>query len=88
MAWAVFRRHFVIGTGALVGVADEDGDGAAEGEAVLQAGEDFSGIRFFARGDDFRLARAAAVEFVLDLAKGKRNSGWAAVDDDTDTATV
>ena len=67
MAGAVFGGHFVIGLGAVVGVAHEDGQRGAEGEAVLPTGEDFGAVRLLARGDDVGLAGTAAVEFALDL---------------------
>ena len=88
VAGAVFRGHFIVSAGALVGVADEDGDGTAEGDAVLQAGEDFCGVGLLAWSDDFRLAGAAAVELVLDLRLRNGNARRAAVDDHANAATV
>ena len=67
VAGAVFRGHLVVGAGALIGVSHENGDGRAEREAILQAGEDFRGVRLFSRGDDFGLAGPPPVELALDL---------------------
>ena len=88
VAGAVFLGHFVVGTGALVGVADEDGNRRAEGEAVLQAGENFRCVSFFAWSDNFRLAGPTAVEFVLDLCDTDRDARRATINNDANATTV
>ena len=88
MAGAVFGRHLVIGAGALVLVAHDDGDGGAEGLVVLQAGEDFSGIGLIARGDDVRLAGATTVELLLDILHTDGDAGRAAVNHHTHATSV
>ena len=88
VAGPVFHGHFIVGAGALVGVSDDDGDGRAERQPVVQAGEDFGGVRLLARGDDVRLAGAAAVEFALDVFQRDRDARRAAIDDDADAAAV
>ena len=41
----------------MVLVADDDGNGSAEGEPVVDAGEDLGGVGFVARGDDLGLPK-------------------------------
>jgi hypothetical protein len=72
----------------LVGVPYEDGDGAAQGDAVLKAGENFRGVSFLARRHDFRLTWAAAVEFMLDLLERNGNARWATIDNDSHAAAM
>ena len=88
VAGAVFGCHFIVGAGALVGVADEDGNGASKGEAVVDTGEDFGGVGLVAGGDNLRLTGAAAVEFPLDLRRRDGDAGWATIDDHAHSATV
>ena len=85
---AVGGLHLRVGGGALVGVADEDADGGAGGEAVFDAAEDFGFVSFFAGSDDFALAGATAVEFFLEVLDREGDFRGAAVNDDTNTGTV
>ena len=49
-------------------VADEDGDGGAEGDPVeADAGEDLAGVLLVARGGDAGLAGSASVELELEF---------------------
>ena len=88
VAGTVFGSHFRVGFRAGVLVADHDGDGRSEGEAIEDAREDFAAVEFLARGDDFALAGAAAVEVLLDIFRGEGQAGRAAVDDNADAAAV
>ena len=84
----VFYGHLVVGLGAVVFITNEDSDGRTEGFSFVGAGEDFAGVGFVARSGDFRLARAAAVEFDLEVGLGEGDEGRAAIDDDTDAPAV
>ena len=88
MGWTESRLHLAVGLGARVFVADEDGDGRAEGFALEDAGQNFAAVGLLARCDDIALARAAAVEFLLDVRFGQVELRQAAVDDHTDAAPV
>jgi len=48
MGRPVLLRHLIIRRGALVGVADEDGDRRTERPALVEAGEDLRVIRLLA----------------------------------------
>lgn len=84
----VYFGHLVVGFGTVVLVANEDGDGGAEGFSFEGAGEDFALVGFVAGGGDFGLAGAAAVEFDLEIGFGERDEGRAAIDDDADASSV
>ena len=81
MAGTVLGGHFIVGTGALIGIFYRNGDGCAESDAILDAGEDLCFVGLFAWCDDIGLARAAAVEGGLNDFAVDRNARWAAVDD-------
>ncbi|MNT13313.1 hypothetical protein D3C72_1482790 [compost metagenome] len=60
---------------ALVGVADQQGDGRARGLALIHAGEDFHRIGLVALRDVAAGARAAPVQVGLDVGLGQRHAG-------------
>ena len=83
------RFHLGVGLWALVAVADDDGDGRAEGEAVMRdAREDFRCVGFFALRGQGALARATAVEFAAQESGVKRYAGRAAINDDAECGPV
>lgn len=73
---------------ALVGVADEEGDGGAGGCAFKHAGEDFHLVGFAALGNVAAGAGFAAVEVGLDVGFAEGEAGRAAVDDAADARAV
>jgi hypothetical protein len=85
---AILHLHVAVVLGAMVFVADEDGDRGARGLAFVHPGEDFAGVFFFAGGGDFALAGATPIEFKLDFFSSDTKFGRAAVDDAADAATV
>ena len=85
---AVKRLHFGVGLGPLVLVADHDGDGRAEREALERAGEDVAGVAFLARGDDLALPGTAAIEIDLDVGLNDGDARGAAIDDNADAAAM
>ena len=73
---------------ALVGVADQQGDGSAGGFALEDAGKDFHAVGFAALGNVAAGAGFAAVEIGLDVVCTKRQAGRAAVDNAADGFAV
>jgi hypothetical protein len=88
MGRAILHLHVAVVLGAMVFVADEDGDRGARGLAFVHPGEDFAGVFFLAGGGDFALAGATTIEFKLDFFSGDTKFGRAAVDDAAAAATV
>ena len=73
---------------ALVGVANQQGDGGAGGFALEDAGKDFHAIGFAALGNVTAGAGFTAVEIGLDVVCAKRQAGRAAVDDAANACAV
>ena len=85
---AVGVLHFIIRAGAVVFVADGQGNGGAQSQTVQHAAENFYSISFIARGDDVALPRAAAVQLLLNHFLSEWNTWGAAVYNDTDSGAV
>lgn len=88
MRGAVGVLHLVVGRGAVVFVADGEGNGGSQGEAVQHAAEDFHAVFFLAGGDDVALAGAAAIQFSLDVGRSEGDARRATVDDDAHSHAV
>ena len=88
MAGAELLGDIAVVAAALVGVADEEGDGRAGGAPFKHAGEDFHLVGFAPLGNVAAGAGATAVEVGLDIGFGKRQAGRAAVDDAADACAV
>ena len=82
------RLHLGVGRGAGILVVNGYQDRGAESPALKDAGENAAPVLLLTGGDDVALARAAAVEFDLDLLGGDRKPGGAAVDDAADAPAV
>lgn len=80
--------HCVVsgGTGVLIG--DGQGNGGAEGFALVDSGKDGDRVALFALGGDFALAGAAAIQLYLDLLFGDLEAWGAPVNNATDAASV
>src|SRR5262249_8761022 len=72
--------HRLVGGGAGVGVADDEAERGAGGEAIEEAGEDLDGVGFLALRDEGGLAGAAAVELHLDGVQIETEAGRTAGD--------
>ncbi len=84
MAGAEGVQDVAVVLAALVGVADEQGDGRAGGLALEHAGEDFHLIGFLPLRHMATGAGAAAVEIGLDVGLAQRHARRTAVDHATD----
>src|SRR5690606_14608271 len=71
-----------------VRIADQDGDGGAEGAPFEDAAEDLRPVLLGAGGGYGALAGAAAVQLVLDFLHADLQPRRAAVDDDADAPSV
>ncbi len=82
VAGAVDVVPVLVATGTLVAIADHQGQGGAQGPAILaQARQDLDGVGLLARGGQGALARTAAVQLGLDGGAVQWQSGRTAVDD-------
>lgn len=80
--------HFGVGLGARVGVAHQHCQRMPRRSALKNAREKFHAIRLLARGGDFALTRATAVQFDLNVLFRERQIRRAAVDHDSHGRTV
>src|SRR5690606_31160236 len=74
----ILDRRVVLGL--LVGVADQQADGATGGPAFEYAGENLHLVGFLTLGGMAAGARLAAVEVTLQVFQGNLDTGWATVD--------
>ena len=74
--------------GPLVAVANDHGQGRAQGHTVLNAGEDLDAIGFFARRGQPALAGTPPVEIRLDIGLLERHAGGTAVHDAAERTPV
>jgi hypothetical protein len=88
MRRAIFLGHLRISLGTMILVADENCDGRAEGFALKGSGENLALIGFVPWSCDLGLSRASAIELDLEVSLGEGNERRAAVDNDTDPASV
>ena len=80
--------HLRVGGGTLVGIRHVDGDGRAEGLALVDTRDDAGAVALLAGCGDVALPGTAAIELELYLFNLQRQAGWATVDDDADAPTV
>jgi hypothetical protein len=85
---AEFFFHLGVGLGPGVFVFYPETNRRAERHAFESAGKDLDGVRLFARGNDTRLARPAAVKVRLDVCFGQREARWTAVHNHSHAAAV
>src|SRR5690606_8890504 len=88
MAGAEGIGNVAVVLAARIGVADQQPDGRAGGHAFEHAREDLHRVGLAALGDMARSARAAPVEFGLDVGLGQRHSRRAAVNHGADGRAV
>ena len=80
MAGAKALRNGAVILAALVGIADQQGDGGAGGFTLVHATQDFDRVGLVALGDVAAGAGAAAVQVGLDIGLAQSHAGGAAVD--------
>ena len=71
-----------------IGVAYQHGDGGPESVSLEDAGEDLGLVALLALGGQATLARATSVEVALDVLGDERQAWRAAINDDSDSATM
>ncbi|CAB4937855.1 unannotated protein [freshwater metagenome] len=85
---AIDVTQLVVGAGARVLVPHHQRDGRTGGAPLEDPGEHFDDVILVALGDEAALARPPAIEVVLDGRDVEGEPRRAAVDDDTNRATV
>ena len=80
--------HLGVGGGPGVLVADEQGNGRAEGAALEEARDDLGPVGFLARGGEPALAGSTTVEFALDFGDVEGEPGRASVHHDAHRSAV
>ena len=88
MAWAEGVGDIAVVFAALVGIADQQRNRRAGGDAFEHAREDLDLVFFLTLRDVARRARLAAVEFELDIGFDQRHARRAAVDHAADRGAV
>jgi purine-binding chemotaxis protein CheW len=88
MAGAEGLQQVAVVLAALIGIADEQGDGCAGGAAFEHPREDLDLVSLLALGHVAAGAGAAAVQLGLDVGLAEHHAGWAAVDDTTNGGTM
>jgi hypothetical protein len=88
MAGPVGLLHFRISRGTLIGVPDQDPNGAPKGESINDTGEDLGFVILFPRCGDFALAGTSPVQLSLDVLNVQGYARRATIDDHTDASPV
>src|SRR6187200_2190453 len=88
MRGSKLRRHLRIGIRAGVFVFDPETNRSAKRSSLERSGQDLNTVCFFARGDDFRLARTAAVEVRLNISLAQFKLRRATVHHDPDSTAM
>jgi hypothetical protein len=88
MRGPVHVTHIFVRSRSSVGIAYEQRDGGAKGDALEQPRKNFDSVGLVALRDQATLAGSATIEIVLYVVGGEGQARGTAVDDDTHATTM